>query len=264
MPSRTGGLVVSTVLALSSASPAAGRAQERPIERAEYQVKVGAFSAGSGSMEVRRATLEGRDVFHAVLRIQGGVGPAKVDDRFESWGDAAAWRDGRNIFSRRFAQDQRELGKRRQRIYVFDPERRRYRRTDPGAPAETLTLPTDQPLDDVAMLYFARSLPLKVGDTYTINRYFKADANPIVLRVVRRDTVKVPAGTFATIVVRPTIKTSGLFGEGGEAEIHFSDDQHHTLVQLRSKVRLIGSISLHLRRYDAATDEVIAPAGRRP
>jgi hypothetical protein len=36
----------------------------------------------------------------------------------------------------------------------------------------------------VSVLFFARSLPLKVGDVYTIDRYFKADANPIVLRVV--------------------------------------------------------------------------------
>jgi hypothetical protein len=257
-------LVMRAALALTCASAASARAQERPLERAEYQVKVGAISAGTGTLEVRRATLGGRDVYHAVLHVRGGVGPAKVDDRFESWGDAAAWEDGRNVFSRRFAQDQRELGKRRQRVYEFEPERRRYRRTDPGAPAETLTLPTDQPLDDVAVLYFARSLPLKVGDTYTINRYFKADANPIVLRVVRRDTVKVPAGTFPTVVVRPTIKTSGLFGEGGEAELHFSDDEYHTLVQLRSKVRLIGSLTMHLRRYDAPSAGIVGPRGGRP
>ncbi len=85
-----------------------------------------------------------------------------------------------------------------------------------------------------------------------------------MLRVVRRDTVKVPAGTFRTVVVRPTIKTSGLFGEGGEAELHFTDDEYHTLVLLRSKVRLIGSISLHLRRYDAPSRDIIAPGGRRP
>ena len=263
MPIRTSGRgLLTATLALVLAPPGAARAQERPIERAEYQVKVGALSAGSGTMEVGRTTLAGRDVYHAVLRIRGGLGPAKVDDRFESWGDAAAWEDGRNVFSRRFAQDQRELGKRRQRTYEFDPERRQYRRTDPGAPAEMLRLPTDQPLDDVAVLYLARSLPLKVGDTYTINRYFKADANPIVLRVVRRDTVTVPAGRFATVVVRPTIKTSGLFSEGGEAEIHFSDDQYHTLVQLRSKVRLVGSLSLHLRRYDRPAVGPAAPGGR--
>src|SRR4029453_97003 len=111
-----------------------------------------------------------------------------------------------------------------------------------------------QPLDDVSMIYFARSLPLKVGDTYTIPRYFKADANPVVLRVVRLETVKVPAGTYNTVVVRPTIKTSGLFGEGGQAELFFSDDERHVLVQLRSKVKVVGSLSLHLKSYTPPTE----------
>ena len=84
------------------------------------------------------------------------------------------------------------------------------------------------------------------GLNSTIDRYFKAEANPIVLRVMRRETVTVPAGTFQTVVVRPTIKTSGLFGEGGEAELFFSDDAQHTLVQMRSKVPLIGSLTLLL------------------
>lgn len=261
---RAGLMALVPLLATDAEGERRARAQPRPLERAEYQVKVGAISAGTGVMEVvGREVVDGHDTYHAVLRIRGGVGPARVDDRFESWGDAAAWDDKRNVFSRRFVQDQRELGKRRQRRYELFPERRQYRRTDPGAPTETLALPTDQPLDDVSVLYFARSLPLKVGDTYSINRYFKADANPIVLRVVRRDTVKVPAGTFHTVVVRPTIKTSGLFGEGGEAEIHFSDDENHTLVQMRSKVRLIGSLSLHLRRYDPpASGRAVAPTPR--
>jgi hypothetical protein len=252
-----------TFVAILIGVPLVARAQARPLEHAEYQVNVGPFSAGAGVMEVLgREMIDGHDTYHAVLRIEGGVGPAMVADRFESWVDAAAWKDKQNVFSRRFVQDQRELGKLRQRTYEFFPERKQYRRVDTD---ETLPLNTDQPLDDVSVLLLARSLPLKVGDSYTIDRYFKADANPIVLRVVRRETVTVPAGTFETIVVRPTIKTSGLFGEGGEAELYFSDDEHHTLVRMRSKVPIIGSLSLHLQRYDPpATGSGMAPTKRRP
>lgn len=253
------GLVALSTLLV--AIPRLAAAQSAPLERAEYQVKVGPIDAGTGVMEVvGREVVDGHDTYHAVLRIEGGLGPARIDDRFESWGDAAAWNDKRNVFSRRFVQNQRELGNRRQRDYELYPEKRQYRRADTG---ETLPLPTDRPLDDVSVLYFARSLPLKVGDVYTIDRYFKADANPIVLRVLRRETITVPAGTFQTIVVRPIIKTSGLFGEGGEAELFFSDDQHHTLVQMRSKVRLIGSLSLHLRQYVPPSTGRIAPAAQQ-
>jgi hypothetical protein len=195
-----------------------------------------------------RDTVDGHDAYHVALRIEGGLGPLRIDDRFESWIDAASWNEKSNLFSRRFLQDQRELGNRRQRDYAMSPERKQYKRADTG---ETLPLPTDRPLDDVSVLYYARTLPLKVGDVYTIDRYFKADANPIVIRVLRREAVTVPAGTFQTIVVRPIIKTSGLFGEGGEAELFFTDDERHTLVQMRSQVRLIGTLSLLLTRQGA-------------
>jgi hypothetical protein len=218
--------------------------QASPLERAEYQVKLGAMDAGTGVMEVLgREAVDGHGTYHVVLRIEGGLGPLRIDDRFESWVDSASWMHRPTLFSRRFVQDQNELGNRRQRRYEMSPERKQYRRVDTD---ETLALPTDRPLDDVSVVYLARGLPLKVGDTYTIDRYFKADANPIVLRVVRRETVTVPAGTFQTIVVRPTIKTSGLFGEGGQAELFFSEDAQHVLVQMRSKVPLIGSLSLLL------------------
>ena len=253
-------LVQIFVLGLCLALPTVARGQQPSAERAEYQVKVGSLDAGTGVMEITgREVVDGHDTYHAVLRIEGGLGPLRIDDRFESWVDAASWSDRPNLFSRKFVQDQRELGNRRQRTYEMSPERKKYRRVDTD---ETLALSTNRPLDDVSVVYFARALPLKVGDTHTIDRYFKADANPIVLRVVRRETVTVPAGTFQTIVVRPTIKTSGLFGEGGEAELFFSDDAQHTLVQMRSKVPLIGSLSLHLMRPGPATNAA-PPAPRR-
>jgi len=237
---RSGRLALAVSLALSSIVGA----QQPSLERADYQVKLGAMDAGTGVMEVLgREVVDGHGTYHVVLRIEGGLGPLRIDDRFESWVDSASWMDRPTLFSRRFVQDQNELGNRRQRRYEMWPERKQYRRVDTD---ETLALPTDRPLDDVSVVYLARGLPLKVGDTYTIDRYFKADANPIVLRVVRRETVTVPAGTFQTIVVRPTIKTSGLFGEGGQAELFFSDDAQHVLVQMRSKVPLIGSLSLLL------------------
>jgi hypothetical protein len=64
--------------------------------------------------------------------------------------------------------------------------------------------------------------------------------------------VKVPAGTFATIVLQPVIKTKGLFGEGGEAELYFSDDAKRMLVMLNTKLS-IGSLKLQLEKYEAGS-----------
>jgi hypothetical protein len=229
-------------------------------EKASYQVRLGRLSVGQGVMEILGIeTVDSRPTYHARLQIAGGIPLARVDDTFESWIDV------QGLFSRRYHQDQKEVNFERVRKFDFFPERRLSRRTDTG---ETETLPTDRPLDEVSFLYYARTLPLRVGETYTLNQYFREDGNPVVLKVVRKQRVRVPAGTFETIVVQPVIRTRGLFGEGGRAEVFFSDDERRILVQMTSRVRLIGSLSLHLQTYEpgrpftAADARVHAGGGR--
>jgi hypothetical protein len=214
-------------------------------ERAEYQVKLSAVSVGSGSLEVVGVeTVAGHSTFHTRMRVSGGALLVRVDDRYESWIDT------QGIFSRRFVQDVREARYRRNRSYAFDPARRIWRRTDKD---EQGPMPTDEPLDDLSFMYYVRTLPLNVGDEYRLNRYFKESGNPVILRVVRRQTVDVPAGRFRTVVVQPTIRSSGLFGEGGRAEIYFSDDERRIPVLIKSRVPVVGSLTMSLKAYRPGT-----------
>jgi hypothetical protein len=48
--------------------------------------------------------------------------------------------------------------------------------------------------------------------------------------------------------VQPIIRTRGLFSEGGEAEIHFTDDNRRLMVYMRSRVPGM-NLTLHLRSY---------------
>ncbi|MEX2582182.1 MAG: DUF3108 domain-containing protein [Gemmatimonadota bacterium] len=215
-----------------------------PGEKAQYQVKLGALPVGRGTMEVLGIVdVSGQPTFHTRLHVKGGIPLARVDSRMDSWIDV------RGLFSRRFEQDQNDLGTKRHRILDFYPESRTFRQRLTG---EVGGLPTDRPLDDVSFLYYTRTLPLRPGDSYTINRYFKDDGNPVILNVLRRETITVPAGTFETVVVQPIIKTDGLFGEGGEAEVYFTDDDRRILVYVRSKIPIVGSMSLSLEEYEAA------------
>lgn len=212
-------------------------------ERASYELRLAGRGVGTGSLEVLGSEqVAGYNTLHTRLQVSGGVLFARVDDRFDSWIDP------QGLFSRRFVQDQRELTKKRHREYHLAPESKTYRQADNG---EEGTLPTSEPLDDVSFLFYARTLPLRVGDVDTIPRYFKA-GHDVILRVLRKERVTVPAGTFETIVVQPTITNAGgLFGEGGQAEVYFADDATRTLVMLRSKVPVVGSLSLHLKEFRA-------------
>ncbi len=219
----------------------AGRGRIGVGERARYELRLAGREVGTGSLEVVGAErISGYRTLRTRLQVSGGVLFARVDDRFESWIDPE------RLFSRRFVQDQKELTNKRYREYHFAPEARTYRQVDSG---EDGTLATGEPLDDVSFLFYVRTLPLRVGEVDTIPRYFK-QGRDVIIRVLRKERVTVPAGTFETIVVQPTITNAGgLFGQGGEAEVYFSDDMARTLVMLKSRVPVIGSLSLHLKDY---------------
>lgn len=216
-----------------------------PGERATYRVSLSRLGqVGHGEMHVTGVqNVRGQRAYHARLTITGGVLFARVNDRFESWFNVS------DLVSLRFVQNQHEINYRRNRAFDFFPDEMRWE-LDNGTTGE---LHTDEPLDDVSFLYFVRSLPLEVGETYTFDRYFQEHGNPVVLHVLRRETIRVPAGTFRTIVVQPIIQTRGLFGEGGRAEVYFSDDDRRLLVQLSSRVPVVGNLVLQLQTYTPGT-----------
>lgn len=211
-------------------------------ERATYKVVLGILGdVGKGSLDVVDLdTVQGRPSYELRFRVSGGVPFARVEDDYHSWLDAYS------LVSRRFKQDQKEVRYERKRFFEFYPEEKRWRRLDN---TESGPLATDQPLDDVSFIFFIRTLPLEIGKTYTLNRYFKEDGNPVTIKVLRKETVTVGAGTFNTIVVQPIIRTRGLFSEGGQAEAYFTDDNRRILVQLKSRVKVLKSLDMLLESY---------------
>jgi hypothetical protein len=207
-------------------------------EKLEYDVRFSFKSVGHGTMEVKEITdVRGRPTWHTVFTIRGGIPFFRVDDVMESWFDVFS------LSTRRFHQRISEGGYRRTREYEMFPERSVF--TQNGGMEEP-SVP--DPLDDGSFLYFVRTLPLEVGRTYHVPRYFNPKGNPVRIRVLRRDTVRVPAGEFATVVLQPTFQSRGLFSEDGRAEVWITDDAHRFMVQMKSSLR-IGSINLFLRQY---------------
>jgi hypothetical protein len=217
-------------------------------ERLEYQVKYGFLGVGSAVLEVQGLdSVRGMPAIHASFRVSGGVRFYRVNDDYESWFDPETFS------TLRAAQSIDEGSYDRQRTFEFFPDRQVF--IENGKP-EAPTVP--DPLDEASFLFFVRSIPLEVGQTYEFQRYFRPDKNPVRVVVVRKEQVKVPAGTFNAIVVRPVIKTSGIFGEGGRAEAWFTDDSTRTLVQLKSSLKF-GSLNLYLRSRRPGTPWEGAP-----
>jgi hypothetical protein len=225
-----------------------------PGEFLRYDVRLGALGRrGEGHMQVVGLdTVRGHTTYHVSMAIEGGLLFAKVKDHYDSWFDVT------NLVTLRFIQDVDEINYERYRHWELFPEERRWERPDNGNEGD---MPTDLPLDDISFLYFVRTLPLEVGDEYSFDRYFRENGNPVVIRVLRKDTVRVPAGTFETVVVQPIIQTKGLFSQGGEAELYFTTDERRVMVLMKSKVPLVGALSLHLT--EIREGRPIQPPGSR-
>jgi hypothetical protein len=212
-------------------------------EKLVYDLAVGGAKIGTGSMSiVDSESIDGHDTFHSVFEMKGGFLFFKVNDRLESWFEP------QSAITHRFVQLINEGSYHKQRYFDIYPERAMLHQR---GFEEKETVP--EPLDDASFFYFVRTVPLNIGETYTYTRYFRPDKNPVIVKVLRREKVKVEAGTFNTIVLQPIIKSGGLFAEGGEALIWISDDDRRIMVQLRAKMPVVQSLDLVLKSYTPPT-----------
>lgn len=223
-----------------------------------YDVKFGAIKVGNGGMRVVGLdTVRGREAWKVRFSISGGTFFYKVNDVYESWMDVTT------LNSLRYKQDTDQGSRERERLYEIFPERAVFNEVH----KRNREMPSvHEPLDDGSFMFFIRTVPLEVGRTYEFNRYFKPDRNPVRIRVLRKERVKVPAGTFDAVVLQPIIKTSGIFSEGGQAEIWLSDDEKRIMVQMKSRLSF-GSLNMYLRTYDygpAATGPAAAAPDTAP
>lgn len=220
-------------------------------EKLVYDVKFGKLKVGSGSMEVAGIdTVRGREVFHTTFRVKGGTFFYRVNDLLESWFDRTT------LASLRFRQDMEEGGRSREKTFEIFPDRQVY--AEEGREEKPSV---KNPLDDGSFLYFVRTVPLSVGETYEFNRYFRPDRNPVRIKVLRREKITVPAGTYQTVVLQPIIKAKGIFSENGHAEVWLADDSTRIMVQMKSKLSF-GTLNLYLKSYRPTTTPAAAAAAR--
>lgn len=219
-------------------------------ERMDYSVTWEGIRLGAGSLSVEAIdTVQDRRAYRVALEMAGGPPFYRVEDRIVSWIQPVPFA------SLQFAQNQKEGSYRRNRKIVLDVESLTYTRYDlkegeyvPHRKEADIPIPPGA-LDEISYLYMVRLLPLKVGQRYEFDRYFKKDGNPATVEVLRREEIRVPAGRFKTIVLRPEIATDGMFGEGGEAEVYLTDDEHRIPVRLKTSL-MVGSGNLYLTGYD--------------
>lgn len=218
-----------------------------PGEQMRYRVEIGWFDVGEGHMTVEALdSVRGNSTYRATMEIDAGILGLRVHDIYTTFFDVST------LQSWRFLREMNQVTYHATRHYEFYPEEGIWENEDKeeGHKDRFGPLGSSLPLDDISLIYFLRQMPLEVGKTYTFSRYFKKDGNPLVIKVLRKERKKVDAGEFDCIVVQPIIQTSGMFSEGGEAEIWLSDDDRRLMVYMKSNIQgFPGALELYLKEY---------------
>jgi hypothetical protein len=99
--------------------------------------------------------------------------------------------------------------------------------------------------DVLSAFYYIRTRPLKVGDSFDLAAVSGKKKYNLKVICHGRETVKVPAGEFKTLIVEPVLKGDGLFKAKGKLTIWVTDDAQHMPVKMQSKIP-VGSIKAEL------------------
>jgi hypothetical protein len=228
--------------ALAQTSSTGLRAPFLPGESMEYSVKYGVLPAGSLEIRIENLdTLNGRPAYHFVFRAESNDAISYVYDirsLEESWFDA------REFYSLRYKRRSTENDRTRVKEYAFDHERNL--RIEPNGDVE----PTSpRAVDQVAMFYYVRLLPLDPGSKFVLRNQVDPDDNPVTVTVLKKERVKVPAGSYDTFVLDLDVITDGgLFKKGGENRIWVTADALHVPVRISSKIG-VGAFQAELVDY---------------
>ena len=235
-------LVLSLLVSVPSTAAQSGSAAApfNPGERLEYTLSYGLLPAGT--MTTRVVGLEefdGRPAYHFLFeaKTNRAVGFVyQLESREESWFDA------RELYSLRYRRTTVENDKPRNKDVRFDQERNLQIEGGESNPT------SPRAVDQVAIIYYLRMLHLSPGARHVLRNMPDPDDNPLVIRVLKRERIRVAAGTFETYLIDLDLRTdSGLFKEGGENRIWVTADARHIPVRISSKV---GPASIQVELVD--------------
>ena len=107
----------------------------------------------------------------------------------------------------------------------------------------------EQVHDPLSAFFRIKGMPLEVGKSVYINIFDSKKLWNVEVKVLKKERITVPAGTFDTVKIQPMMKSEGIFDAKGNIYIWLSDDEHRIPVMVRSKIT-IGSMTVLLTGGD--------------
>ena len=208
-------------------------------EELTFLVKFGPLKAGRAVMRIPEiALVRGRPCYRIISEIRSNRFVStffKVDDYVESLMDTAGlfpWYFKKHIREGKFAADREVIFDHRIGLVYED--------------GDTVAVPPFTQ-DVLSIFYFIRTQKLIVGKTLLVENYADKKHYPLKVRILKKERIKVPAGTFECFVIEPGFRGSGLFKQKGKLWLWLSTDRNHVPVRIKSQIS-VGSIVMELQK----------------
>ena len=111
---------------------------------------------------------------------------------------------------------------------------------------ESGSVESDHPLDELAFIYYLRTLNLQPDSLYSFDRHYDKRRPPNTVRVVGHDHVTTPAGEFATVEYEVTMADSRDVKTRDVLTFWISDDHRRLPVRIESMMPVLGKTVMTL------------------
>ena len=214
-------------------------------EKLTYDVSVNTGGkVGTGTMWVE-GPIDVRGTSTYLLRFESKVRIAL----FSGVSRSSSWFDPVRKASLRFLKHEKNPLARDDVSVEMYPEEKKWKSAD-GKMGDS---PGDLPLDELSFMYFIRTLPLTPGATLRFDRHFDAARNPVVISVIRLETIPTPMGELRTIRVEMRVRDPKHYKGDGLIRINFTDDQCRLPARIESTMPVVGKAVLTIKSGNASS-----------
>jgi hypothetical protein len=130
----------------------------------------------------------------------------------------------------------REGRHRRNKEVVFDGANHRASLTDHLTGEKKDMAIRDNTFDPLSSFYYIRTLKTEVGKSVYVEVLDNKKLWNVEVQVIRKERIGTKLGNFDTIVIKPLLKSEGIFNKRGDMYIWLTDDEKHVPVKMQTKV----------------------------
>ncbi len=225
-------------------------------ENLKFEVRAIGVLAGYASLEVGNyADIQGRPCYPLIARAKSAFPftafyPVRdVQTSYFDTVDFLTWKFENDVHEGDYNAHNREVYDQIQHNVV--------RQHNQEPPQEVDVQPFTQ--DIISCFYYFRLLPLQEGKAYMVPTCSGGKNYKLIVKVISREKVTVPAGTFDCFHAKPFVKYGTVFRNKEDIDLWITADDRHIPVLIKSGI-VIGSIEVSL--LDATVPDINGDGGK--